>query len=232
MNTVTEEVKDPALVSALATVEKAKGLSIRTPAEAKAAQEFALGINAVIKNAEAVLQPPVDIASEALDKARAHRDKYLVPLKDAKKSATTIIGAYLADEARKAEEARRVAERKAMEEQLARQKAEAEAKAREAELLDEAGLKEDAAVKMEEAVAIEQAAPPPIYVPAAPVAKSKGVGLGEDWKFTIEDPTKIPREYLVVDEVAVGRVVRALKGAANIPGVKVYSVPRVSLRSA
>lgn len=230
--TTETEVQDPALVSALATVEKAKALVIRTKEESATAQAFVLSIDTVIKNAEAVLQPPVDISHEAWKKNVAHRDKYLVPLKAAKASGKQIIGAYLAEEQRKAEEARRAAEAKALAEQLARQKAEAEAAAAKAAALDKAGLKEEANVAMEEAVAIEQAAPAPIYIPPAKVEKAKGVSLGEDWKFTIEDPAKLPREYLVVDEVAVGRVVRALKGACSIPGVKVYSVPRVGLRSA
>ena len=42
------------------------------------------------------------------------------------------------------------------------------------------------------------------------------------WKFKIIDINKIPIQYLMPDMVKIGGVVRAMKGATNIPGIQVY----------
>lgn len=55
------------------------------------------------------------------------------------------------------------------------------------------------------------------------VPKVDGLSTRLVWKFEIKDPDAIPREYLVIDEQAIGRVVRALKSNTRIPGVRVYS---------
>lgn len=60
-------------------------------------------------------------------------------------------------------------------------------------------------------------------VAAAPVAKAEGVSFREIWDFELEDLAAVPREYLLVDEVRVRAVVRALKSLTRIPGVRVFS---------
>lgn len=45
----------------------------------------------------------------------------------------------------------------------------------------------------------------------------------ETWKFAISDASLIPREYLIPDEVAIGKIVRAMKERTNIPGIKAYA---------
>lgn len=50
--------------------------------------------------------------------------------------------------------------------------------------------------------------------------------------FEIKDMDAIPSEYLKIDKQKIGQVVRALKGATNIPGVEVYSEDVVSGRAA
>jgi hypothetical protein len=53
------------------------------------------------------------------------------------------------------------------------------------------------------------------------------VTLRDVWKFRITDPDKIPREFLIPDEAAIGKVVRAMKGKTKIEGVAVYNEPIV-----
>lgn len=52
--------------------------------------------------------------------------------------------------------------------------------------------------------------------------KVQGISTRSVWRFEITDPKAIPREYLMVDEQKIGKVVRALKGDTEIPGVRVY----------
>lgn len=48
------------------------------------------------------------------------------------------------------------------------------------------------------------------------------------WKYEIVDPALIPRHYMKIDEVAIGKAVRASKGSTVIPGVRIF--PEETLR--
>ncbi|PWU06776.1 MAG: hypothetical protein C5B43_01300 [Verrucomicrobia bacterium] len=52
--------------------------------------------------------------------------------------------------------------------------------------------------------------------------------LKNSWDFRIEDETKIPREYMLVDEAAIEKAVN--NGIRNIPGVKIFSYETTQLR--
>lgn len=49
-----------------------------------------------------------------------------------------------------------------------------------------------------------------------------------EWDFEITDESQVPREYLMVDESKIRRVVRA--GIRNIPGVRVYERQTLAVR--
>jgi hypothetical protein len=58
----------------------------------------------------------------------------------------------------------------------------------------------------------------------AAVPTVSGIKARVNWKFKIVDETKIPREYLMPDEVKIGSFVRATKKpGAVIPGIEAYS---------
>jgi len=52
--------------------------------------------------------------------------------------------------------------------------------------------------------------------------KIAGIGLRKNWKFRIVDKAKIPRGYLIPDEVLIGKEVRTLKENCKIEGIEVY----------
>ena len=60
-------------------------------------------------------------------------------------------------------------------------------------------------------------------VVAVEVPKVQGVATRTNWKYEIINEKLIPRNFLKVDEVKLGQVVRATKGTLQIPGVKIYS---------
>lgn len=151
------------------------------------------------------------------------------------------------EEQRKAEEAAR-AER----ERLARQQREAEEKARaeqarlrrEAEEAAAAGraaeaaklnaradrVEEKTAAKVEELQVREASVVAPVIQREPP--KVAGVSTREVWLFEVNDPTQVPRQYLIVDESKIRKVVQALKGDAQIPGVRVYSERQIAAGAA
>jgi len=84
-------------------------------------------------------------------------------------------------------------------------------------------------------VAVEPPPPPPMpsmapVVVESTVPKVAGTGKRENWLFRVTNPELIPREYLMPDDPfdaklypKIARVVRAMKSAANIPGIEVYA---------
>ena len=127
---------------------------------------------------------------------------------------------------RRDEERRRQEEETRLrQEEQARLDREREATTKKADKLEAQGKPEQAELVR---AAVPEAAPLPVVESAVP--KVKGSAARTDWKFEILDATKIPREYLVPDEVKIGRVVRALGQATNIPGVRVYAKESTAVR--
>ncbi len=61
--------------------------------------------------------------------------------------------------------------------------------------------------------------------------KVEGVSTSMVWDFEIVDPAKVPDKYKTIDEKKIRGVVRALKGDADIEGVRVFQKPQVSVRA-
>jgi hypothetical protein len=61
--------------------------------------------------------------------------------------------------------------------------------------------------------------------------KIAGTAMRETWKATVIDESKVPREYLMVNQAALDAVAKAAKGKVVIPGVKFEKVYINSTRS-
>jgi hypothetical protein len=61
---------------------------------------------------------------------------------------------------------------------------------------------------------------PPRIVSAAP--KVAGQSVRATYKFEIENPALLPREYLCADEKKIRAYVNAMRAEARIPGVRIY----------
>ncbi len=171
----------------------------------------------------------------------AERKKITVPLDTAKKAAMAqwkavdtplatvdthirgLMSVYATEQRRKAEEAQAELDR------IARESAEHERLA-EAERLEKEGRKEEAEAAIAPA-AIERAVQQrQTYVSTTP-AKVDGVSMRKQPHIKIEDPKKIPREYLMPDEAKIKGVVKALKFQHGIPGVKYWETDEPVVRS-
>lgn len=84
--------------------------------------------------------------------------------------------------------------------------------------------------KMEKS--IKENKPLPVEAPIEAEKKVKSeestLTYKDVWKFEIEDPSKVPAEYMIPDEVKIGKVVRG--GIREIPGVRIYSKKEPSIR--
>lgn len=114
------------------------------------------------------------------------------------------------------------------------QQARADAEARkEQERLQARAAKAAGSGKVEKAVALEQQAAA-VVAPVISTAPPKVIGVQTKsvWKFHVENPELVPREYLVVDETKIRKVVGALKGDTKIPGVRVWEDKQIAAGAA
>ena len=187
----------------------AKEVQIDDDGTYKIVAEWLTETQTIRKEIEATFDPGIAAQKVALETLRASKNRYAKPYEDAVMIVKGKLKAYweLKEAARREQEAK-------LREQA---KAEAEAKQKaKAEKLVKEG-------KVEQAQALIQAPVktlPIIVGPAVP--KVDGISSRGGWKFRIVDEALIPREYLSVDEGKIGKVVRALEGRTNIPGVEVY----------
>jgi hypothetical protein len=104
---------------------------------------------------------------------------------------------------------------------------------KERERIEAQALRAQASGKVDKAAALEQRAATivaPIIDRTPP--KVAGVQTREVWKYEVIDPAAVPREYTVVDESKIRRVVGALKGDTQIAGVRVWSEKNIAAASA
>ena len=143
--------------------------------------------------------------SAALEAHRAickQESDLLDPLKDDEKNVKKIMAKFLQEEEEK-REAEAALAAKAEEE---RRKAEQEEEGEDSPYEREAG--------------------PPSVSHEAPaireMPKANGIAMVDNYLFKIVDASKIPADYLMPDEAKIGRVVKAMRGEIEIPGVMVW----------
>lgn len=212
------------------------------------------GLSATLKKLEAertALKSPILDAGRRID---AFFKRPMDFLEDARKAIKTRMIEYQSELDRQRKEAERIAaeaarkerdrlEREAAkaEEDARRKRAEAEAKARALESAGKSERAEAARQASEESerarlARAEELRLAAATMPIAPVVHMEQPSAGKSsirttWDYEIADEKQIPREYLIVDTKAVGRVVKAMGGRTNITGVRVFEVKTVASRS-
>lgn len=169
----------------------------------------------LLKKAEQFFE---DRARPRIDEAHKHHANLLKDLKadvDPIKTARQYGNGQLSDYDT---EQKRLANLEALRLQAEQRKRDDNEKMQLAELAEKAG---------ETALAAEILDTPstaPVVVVQKDVPKVSGLSYREDWKFEVTDHKLIPREYLMIDDSKIGKIVRALKQTTNIPGIRVFTV--------
>lgn len=89
------------------------------------------------------------------------------------------------------------------------------------ELAAKAKADQDAII--EKAAAAEEKLEPVVIVPEK--VTTNGSALRHNWKFRVLDISLVPIEYILVNEVMVGKIGRVSEGKAKIPGIEFYDEP-------
>lgn len=210
---MTTEVLTPEVVKseALSIPEKAKAISvIRSHDEYAQAGSLLVTIKGLRKKIAETFGPIVAAAFQAHKTAKAKQSEVEAPLDFAERHLKGLMVAYDDEQERIRQQAQRAAEEAA-------RKAEEDRRLQQAADIEAAGDAAGAVASLDEPVA-----PPPVVVEKT-TPKVAGLSYRDNWTFSIVDADKVPREYLMIDEVKIRAVVRALKADTNIPGIKAYA---------
>lgn len=209
---------------ALMKPSQAREILVRNQDELTAANEFLRDLKRLEAQIAETFDPQISKAHSLHKSLLAEKKKFTEPLAVAERIVKPRIAAYLDEEDRRRREA-----------EIERLKAEAEASAiadealEKAKTLDESGNKTAANEIIN--TAFDRAQEVLDKAPEVPEAvQAKGLSLCENWRFEIVDVAALPREYMKPDEVKIGRIVRALRSQANIPGVRIWSEKTVTSR--
>lgn len=193
-------------------VEESQAIRVIDAPSYALAAERVKGLASLKKHITDWFEPLVKQANQAHKALTGRRAEELKPIEAEEARLKREMSTWSQEQQRRQreEEARLAAEAKQREEAIALQ---------EAAMLRAQGVSEAEAMAV-----VEQAieAPAPIVSLGPAVQKVEGISYRSDWRYQITDPDAIPREYLTIDEKKIAGVVRALKGAARIPGVRVY----------
>lgn len=166
----------------------------------------------------------------------AKEREQLSPIAQARQKLSALIYGY----EREQDRIRRENEQRAADEERKRREAEAIAQA---EALSRQSP-ELADMVLEEAIA----APAPVVALPSTAVDVSGVSIRENWQYvyaggspgqkwkdlTDEQRKRVlallPREYLIPDESALGKIVKALKSGTKIPGIQAYDAGTVAVR--
>lgn len=189
--------------------EQAKSIVVRDNDSMAKANSFKVTIKGMIKEVDDFFKPFEEQAYK-MHRSLTTRHKEIVdPLKEAEKMIITQVKGYLDEvekvraeaERRVREEARRLAEERALQEAIE---------------LEKEGKTEEAERVIAEPV---QVVMPTVKVD---IPKVDMRGYAKRWKWRLVDITKVPREYLIVDEIKVNGIVRSMKDVTSIPGIEIY----------
>ena len=148
----------------------------------------------------------------------AQEKRLLDPVGEAKLILKHSIGVWeIAQERIRQEQQRAIQE-------TARKSMEDMALAQAIEVMDSGGSEEEA-----DAI-LDEKRPLPSIIAAPTFQRQSGVSARKTWKWRMIDSHKIPQEYLMLDDVKISGVVRAMGPKANIPGIEVYEDTSITVR--
>lgn len=193
----------------LDAVSRAQAITITCRDAYVAADAFCAGLKDLEKKVDAAYDSHISDAFKSHRSLVAKKNSFAQPILDARRIIKSKLVAWQEIE----EQQRR--EQEAIYQAEAKKRAEDEAMARAQEA--------QAAGQHEHAEAIINT---PVEVPVIVMPKDlpkTSTTIQTRWDYRVHDLALVPREFLMLDTVKVGQVVRAMKGDTNIAGIEAYS---------
>lgn len=194
---------------ALSVPEQAKIILIIDNSTYCRATDLLLNIKEIRKEIDRTFDPIIAKAYAAHKEACTQKRKIEVPLEEAERIIKPRIAGYLEEQ----ENIRRAEEEKLRVEALRKEEEERLSAAIRAEEMGESEVAEE--------ILNEPVFVPPVELPKT-TPKVSGISQSQIWRFRVIDEAKIPRNFLIPDEVKIGQYVRAMKDKTRIEGIEVY----------
>lgn len=221
-----EKSKEIVLSRSVTAIElEAQSILIESEEDYGEACEFGRRVKQAEAEVEDFFRPMKKAAHDAHALICSRENSMLTPLAHAEDTLKQTMGAYTLRKAQERRAAEEAARKRAQEE--------AERKLVEASAMEQAGDKEAATSAMIDAQ-IADTMSRTIQI-IAPQPKVKGVSQTKDWEILSVDVSQVPDIFSgmmlrPVDEKAVIRLIRASKGAIQIPGVTYQETIKTSIR--
>lgn len=225
MASSTESAIDTVTQRAKTWPERARSLQIVDDGTYLLAAETLKGIKSLRAEVDATFDGIISKAHAAHREACSQKKAAEMPLIEAEQVIKRAMGAF--DEAQ--ERARREEQRRL--EEAERRRIEEDRINLAAHMEREGKAFGDDAMVQEAHELIEQPIVTTVAPPARTVPKVAGVSMSDVWKHQVINERAVPREYLMVNEKAIGAVVRNTKGQVTIPGVRIWKERGVSASS-
>lgn len=214
---------EPMQIESYRIDERAKLISVSDAVSYDSAVLFLKEVNTKLKDFKAQREKYIKPMKDSI---KAIDDKLKEPIKLLEDTDTTLrekLNSYLS-EVRKREEERLILERKKAEDEALKEIDNLEGIKSQAGEYDEVTQKAiQRTIENKQNKAIEATA----FVEKINLT-TNSASVSMVWDFEVTDKSKLPLEYLKVDEVAIRNAIR--NGERNIAGVNIYQRPQISLR--
>ncbi len=189
-------------------LDKAEAFKVTSLAEAETSSTLLQQLGDMKRSILAELEPTCKKTHEAWKAAVALRDRHVKPIDDKMDLVKLAVAKYHDAERRRQHAELEAARIKAEVEEM-------ETREAEAETLRQEGADEKAVTNLLQAPIVTVVPLP------APAPKVQGIATGDKYDFVIVDEKLIPRQYMMVNEVAIRAAVRSQKELCTIPGIQV-----------
>jgi hypothetical protein len=207
---------------ALTVADSAKAIVVRDQVSYNLAAEKLLGVRQLIRQIDDTFDPDIKRWHEGHKAAIATKKKVLGDLPMADGILVKLIGTWEQEQARIRFEAQRKADEEA-------RRIEEEARIALAVQAEELGATEET---VQEIVNTPMPVQRQVITPTFERAAGIGASRKPVYKWRTIDEKQIPREYLMVDQIKINGIVRAMGNATKIPGIQVYEdLPNISVRT-
>ena len=194
--------------------------------EADSAIELCLDGKALVKDIKAFCAPNKAKWHDGWKAACNQENELIGQVETEVKRVQKLVDDYRTAEFRKAQEAERARQQKERAAAMEQQRIEAEAALKRAAELESQGRNDLAEKVLEKAEAIAEAAPAIVEPVKVEVAKTAGLGTRMVWDFEVEDLSKVPLEYMQLNESKV----KAMIKFNDIAGIRRFERVASSLR--
>lgn len=211
-----------------ALVQNAVSIQVTDSDTQTKASDMLLSVAAMIGQIESTFEPMKAAAYKAHRVICEQETKLKNPLVEAQKALKKQIGEFVLEQQRIAQKQQDDLRAEEME----RARLASVAEGQDLAIQDAVELEAQGNIEAAEAVLANPAPAPLRYTAPASVAPAvaqvSGVTIRTDWDFRVVNEKLIPREYLLVNEAALGSLAKTTKGKATVSGVEFFPKPVVS----